>query len=201
MILSDRDIQRRLLNPNDLRIDGLIDPELQIQPASVDLRLADSFQAFKPREPWRATLKNPEMSEAKLTADWASYMLPPVKGPFTLKAGQFALTSTVETLHMPDDLVARIEGRSSLGRIGLMVHVTAGFIDPGFQGQVTLELYNLNPYDIILDAGVRICQVSFHQMSSPAARPYGVERGSKYQGQVGVTASRMHGDSSSKSVP
>jgi dCTP deaminase len=104
---------------------------------------------------------------------------------------QFLLASTVQEVWMPDDLVAQVNGKSSLGRLGMTVHITAGFIDPGFRGTVTLELKNLSHSVITLRPGMPICQLVFFQMTSPADRPYGSEGlGSHYQGQIGVTASR-----------
>src|SRR5690606_10251661 len=110
---------------------------------------------------------------------------------FTLHPGEFALGSTVERVRVPPDLVARVEGRSSIGRIAVVVHATAGFIDPGFDGEITLELSNLGRCAVKLYPGMRISQVVFHTMTSPAERPYGPSRGSKYQGQTGPVASRL----------
>lgn len=107
---------------------------------------------------------------------------------------EFLLGSTAETIHVPDDLVGIVEGKSSLGRLGLIVHSTAGFCDPGFQGKITLEFYNLNHNRIRLRPGLKICQISFTRMTSAADRPYGsAGLGSKYQNQQGVTASRYKG--------
>jgi dCTP deaminase len=115
--------------------------------------------------------------------------------PFILHPGEFVLGQTVEWVELPDDLVARLEGRSSLGRIGLLIHSTAGYIDPGFRGTVTLELSNVANLPIALYFGMRIGQISFFRMSSPVERPYGSkELGSKYQGQREPTASAIHAD-------
>jgi dCTP deaminase len=114
--------------------------------------------------------------------------------PFVLHPGEFALGSTIERVRIPPDLVARVEGRSSFGRLAVVVHATAGFIDPGFEGQITLELSNLGRCAVLLYPGTRISQVVFHTMTSPAERPYGPARGSKYHGQVGPVMSRVNRD-------
>lgn len=209
MILSDTTIRYRLGfdegPPTDPRqtllIEPLDDPELQIQPASVDLRLGNSFKRFVGPYPPLPDgqvhiLPHGHKPEAlPLRTHWDKHMEDHEdRYRFELASGEFALGTTHERVKLPTDLVGRVEGRSSLGRIGLLVHATAGFIDPGFEGHITLELYNLNPHPLLLEPGTRICQISFHQMSSPAARPYGSERGSKYQGQSSVTGSRMHAD-------
>ena len=116
--------------------------------------------------------------------------------PFILHPGEFVLGSTLEVVGLADDVVARLEGKSSLGRLGLLIHSTAGFIDPGFKGQVTLELSNVANLPIAIYPGMKIGQISFYQMTTPAEHPYGsAEMGSKYQGQVGPTPSRVHTDS------
>ena len=111
--------------------------------------------------------------------------------PFVLHPGEFALGSTMEKVSIPPDLVARLEGRSSIGRIAVVVHATAGFVDPGFEGQITLELSNLGRCAVKLYPGMRISQIVFHQMTSAAERPYGPARGSKYHGQQGPIPSRI----------
>jgi dCTP deaminase len=112
--------------------------------------------------------------------------------PFILHPGEFVLGSTVERIRLPDDLVARLEGKSSLGRLGLLIHSTAGYVDPGWDGYLTLELSNVANLPITIYPGMKIGQISFFRLSSPAERPYGsTERGSKYQGQRGPTASRF----------
>jgi dCTP deaminase len=113
---------------------------------------------------------------------------------FTLHPGDFALGSTVETVSIPNDLVAQVDGRSSVGRLAIVVHATAGLIDPGFQGQITLELSNIGRIPVRLYPGVRIAQIVLHQLTSPAERPYGQERGSGYQGQSGPQVSRLRLD-------
>ena len=182
MILSDGTI-RRLLDENRLRIAPLEDN--QIQPASVDIRLGSTFLAFRrhtsecidPRE------MNDTLMEPVAVAD---------DQPFILHPGEFVLGTTLERLTLPDDIVARVEGKSSLGRLGLLIHATAGFVDAGWtDGQITLELSNVAPLPIKLWPGMKIGQLSFMQMDAPAERPYGHPAlNSKYQGQSGPVASR-----------
>ena len=182
MILSDRTI-RRLLAEGRIAIDPL--EEKFIQPASVDVRLDDAFLVFRRHtssdiDPWNVG----ENLMERITV--------PEGDPFILHPGEFVLGTTFERLTLPDDIVARIEGKSSLGRLGLLIHATAGFVDPGWSnGQITLELSNVAPLPIRLWPGMKIAQLSFMQMDQPAERPYGhPELGSKYQGQSGPVASR-----------
>lgn len=188
MILSDRDLRARL-EAGDIVIDPLEDPELQIQPASVDLRLSSTFVVYRlPHVPC-IDARDPSSVE-----DYTEVVeIEPGEG-FVLQPGEFALGSTAEWVEVPADLVARVEGRSSIGRLAVVVHATAGFIDPGFQGRITLELSNLGRCAVKLYPGMRISQVVFHTMVSPAERPYGPARGSKYQGQQGPVASRIGRD-------
>lgn len=188
MILSDRDLKERL-ERGDLVITPLDDPELQIQPASVDLRLDSDFVVYKlPHVPF-IDPRDPESlntyTESVKIEEGSAFILHP---------GEFALGSTLERVRIPPDLVARVEGRSSIGRLAIVVHATAGFIDPGFEGQITLELSNLGRLPVKLYPGMRISQVVLHTLVSPAERPYGPERGSKYQGQGGPVASRIQSD-------
>jgi dCTP deaminase len=188
MILSDRDIQLRLLK-GDLQISPLDDPVLQIQPASVDLRLGDTFIVYQLHHVACIDSRDPD----SITRFTQEIKIEQGKA-FILHPGEFALGSTVERVKIPADLVARVEGRSSIGRLAIVVHATAGFIDPGFEGEITLELSNLGRCPVMLYPGMRISQVVFHTMVSPAERPYGTARGSKYQGQAGPVSSRMGTD-------
>lgn len=188
MILSDRDLQSRL-ETGDIIVDPIDDPELQIQPASIDLRLDSEFVVYRlPHVPC-LDARDPDSIEA-----YTSKIRMAEGEPFVLHPGEFALGSTYERVKVPADLVARVEGRSSIGRLAVVVHATAGFIDPGFEGQITLELSNLGGCAVKLYPGMRISQIVFHTMSSAAARPYGPARGSKYQGQRGPIASRIGSD-------
>ena len=185
MVLSDRTI-RRLLAEGRIGIDPY--DEALLQPSSVDVRVDRFFRVFhNARYPF-IDVKEPQEELTELVE---------IDGdrPFILHPGEFVLGQTTEWVELPDDLVARLEGRSSLGRIGLLIHSTAGYIDPGFRGTVTLELSNVANLPIALDCGMRIGQISFFRMSSPVERPYGSkELGSKYQGQREPTASAIHAD-------
>jgi dCTP deaminase len=181
MVLSDRTI-RRLLDEGRIGIDPF-DEEL-VQPSSVDVRVDRFFRVFRnSRYPFIDVKEEMEdLTELVETED---------SEPFILHPGEFVLGSTLERITLPDDLVARLEGKSSLGRLGLLIHSTAGFIDPGWDGHVTLELSNVANLPITIYVGMKIGQLSFVQLTEPAERPYGaVGIGSKYQGQAGPTPSR-----------
>ncbi|MHB8620327.1 MAG: dCTP deaminase [Chloroflexota bacterium] len=184
MILSDRSI-RQEIESGRILIDPY-DPEL-IQPASLDIRLSSSFLVFRNIKQPYIDVKQPAedlMEMVEVAAGEAMYLHP----------REFVLGSTLETVGIPDDLVARLEGRSSIGRLGVVIHSTAGFIDPAFKGRVTLEISNLASLPIALYPGMRIGQLSFMRMTTPAERPYGPARGSKYNGQRLPTASRLYLD-------
>jgi dCTP deaminase len=190
MILSDRDVRQRL-ETGEIVVEPLEDPDHQLQPASIDLRLANTFVVYRlphvpcidPRDP-----KSVEEYTETVTIDEGE--------AFVLQPGEFALGATMERVKVPPDLVARVEGRSSIGRLAIVVHATAGFVDPGFEGQITLELGNLGRCAVKLYPGMRVSQIVFHTMTSPAERPYGTARRSKYQGQSGPVASRIGRDPS-----
>src|SRR3954447_8290470 len=181
MVLSDRTIARLL---DEERI--VIDPydESLLQPSSVDVRVDRFFRVFhNARYPY-IDVKQPqeELTEEVEIDD---------ERPFILHPGEFVLGSTLERVTLPDDLVARLEGKSSLGRLGLLIHSTAGFIDPGWDGHVTLELSNVAHLPGTISPEMKIRQISFVQRPEPAATPYGSGTiGSKYQGQRGPTPSR-----------
>ena len=181
VVLSDRTI-RRLLGEGRIEIDPL--DESLIQPSSVDVRVDRYFRVFHNNRYPFIDVKQPQDELTELVE---------VQGdqPFVLHPGEFVLGSTLERVRLPDDLVARLEGKSSLGRLGLLIHSTAGFIDPGWNGHVTLELSNVANLPITIYHGMKIGQLSFVQLTEPAAVPYGAgELGSKYQGQRGPTPSR-----------
>jgi dCTP deaminase len=176
MIFSDRDI-RQQIKLGRLRILPEVEDH-QIQPASVDLRLGESFKRFKPTRRILDVKDQPSISDA----NYAQTI--PLGAPVQIEPGEFLLAVTHERVELPDDIVGRVEGRSSVGRLGLAVHVTAGYIDPGFKGQITLEFANLNRYAIRLYVGMRIAQIVFERTTTPALRPYGSKGlGSKYQNQ------------------
>ncbi len=181
MLLSDRDIRKELA---EARV--VLDPldDAMVQPSSVDVRLDRYFRLF---DNHKYAVIDPAQDQPDLTR----LVEVDDDGPFVLHPGEFVLGSTFETVTLPDDVAARLEGKSSLGRLGLLTHSTAGFIDPGFSGHVTLELSNVATLPIQLWPGMKIGQLCFFRLSSPAEHPYGSDRyGSRYQGQRGPTASR-----------
>ena len=181
MILSDRSL-REALAAGRIGVDPL-DPAC-IQPSSIDIKLDRYFRVFRNHT---AGVIDVKLDMANLT----ELVETPEDGVFMLHPGEFVLGSTLERVRVPDDLVARIEGKSSLGRLGLLIHSTAGFIDAGFDGHVTLELANVANLPITLYPGMKIGQISFLLMTTPAEHPYGSgAAGSKYQGQRGPTPSR-----------
>jgi dCTP deaminase len=162
-------------------------PDASVQPASVDLRLGNSFRVFHNYRASAIDLRDPPTNLTE------PITISPEE-PFVIHPGEFCLGATLEYVALPDDIVARIEGKSSLGRLGLIVHATAGFCDPGWKGTLTLELNNLTRVPIILHPGLPIAQLSFMTLDAPAQRPYGhAELGSHYQGQVEATESRYGG--------
>jgi dCTP deaminase len=188
MILSDRDIRSRL-EEGDLVVEPVSDPDLQIQPASIDVRLGKEFLEFR-----RTNIPSIHPQAEQEVGDYVSETVIEEGEEFILHPGDFVLGTTKERVEIPDDLVAQVEGRSSLGRLAVVVHATAGFVDPGFRGRITLELSNLGTAPVALSPGMRISQIVFTELSSPAESPYGSERGSKYQDQGGPAASRIGDD-------
>jgi dCTP deaminase len=179
--LSDGTL-RRLLAEGRVKIDPF--DESMIQPASIDLKLGPSFRVFHNFRVESIDIADPPqgLTEKVDISD---------DEPFVVHPGEFVLGRTAEYVEMPDDLVARVEGKSSLGRLGLIVHATAGFVDPGWKGTLTLELNNLTRVPIKLYPGLPIAQLSVMALDRPAERPYGSpELGSHYQGQVAATESR-----------
>jgi dCTP deaminase len=182
MILSDGDIRRELAAG---RI--VIEPfdERDVQPSSVDLHVDSRFRVF-------ANTRYPYIDVREPMPDLTELIEVAGDEPFILHPGEFVLGSTLERVAIPDDLVARLEGKSSLGRLGLLIHSTAGYVDPGWNGDLTLELSNVANLPITIYAGMKIGQISFFQLSSPAEVPYGSKQTrSKYQGQRGPTPSRF----------
>ncbi|MGN6636171.1 MAG: dCTP deaminase [Oryzihumus sp.] len=181
MLLSDRDIRAQV---DDGRV--VLDPydAAMIQPSSIDVRLDKFFRVFDNH-------KYPFIDPASDQPDLTRLVEVDEDEPFILHPGEFVLGSTYEQVTLPDDIAARLEGKSSLGRLGLLTHSTAGFIDPGFTGHVTLELSNVATLPIKLWPGMKIGQMCFFRLTSPAEKPYGSQAyGSRYQGQRGPTASR-----------
>jgi len=181
VLLSDRDIRAEIdggrvrLQPYD---------EAMVQPSSIDVRLDKFFRLFDNH-------KYPFIDPAEDQSDLTRLIEVERDEPFILHPGEFVLGSSFEVVTLPDDLAARLEGKSSLGRLGLLTHSTAGFVDPGFSGHVTLELSNVATLPIKLWPGMKVGQLCFFRLSSPAENPYGSAKyGSRYQGQRGPTASR-----------
>lgn len=190
MILSDRDI-RRLLTAGDIGIEA---PDRKwrdnVGPSSLDLRLGKYFKVYKHSQHAVLDPANPasfadctRLEEVKKVGE-----------PFIVQPGEFVLGVTLEKIRLPKDLVARVEGRSSLGRLGIIIHSTAGFIDPGFEGTITLEITNINRMPVALYPGMRVCQLAFEMMSSPAEIGYAEKKSTKYQGQVFPEESRIAKD-------
>lgn len=183
MLLSDQDLRkevesgRLVLDPFDVEM---------LQPSSIDVRLDRFFRVFNNT---RYTHIDPAQQQDDLT----SLVETPEGEPFVLHPGEFVLGSTYEMVTLPDDLAGRLEGKSSLGRLGLLTHSTAGFIDPGFSGHITLELSNVANLPITLHPGMKIGQLCLFKLSSPAEHPYGSQQaGSRYQGQRGPTPSKAY---------
>jgi len=181
--LSDRDI-RAELDAGRIKLDPF--DEAMMQPSSIDIRLDRFFRVF---ENHRYPHIDPAQEQSELTRE----VEPVGDEPFILHPGEFVLGSTYELIALPDDIAARLEGKSSLGRLGLLTHSTAGFIDPGFSGHVTLELSNVATLPIKLYPGMKIGQFCFFRLSSPSEHPYGSSvYGSRYQDQRGPTPSRSY---------
>ena len=183
MILSDRDI-REAVSSGAVGIEPF--DASDVQPSSVDLRVDRYFRTFH-------NARHPYIDVKKQMEDLTELVEVTDDEPFILHPGEFVLGSTREYVRLPDDFVARLEGKSSLGRLGLLIHSTAGYVDPGFEGHLTLELSNVANLPITIYPGMRIGQISFFRLSSPAEAPYGSGGvGSKYQGQRGPTPSRYY---------
>jgi len=187
-VLSDKDIRELIDNENAVEVEEgpEVDLDLQLGPSSLDLRLGYEFGVLKTRKVKAIdTQSMKDYSEIK-----ESRRATPEEG-MVVHPGEFLLGTTLETLKVPSNLVARIEGRSSYARLGLIPHAAAGFVDPGFEGQITLEIQNLGNVPITIYPEDRICQVVFETMTSEAENPYGEKTDSKYMGQEGATGSRL----------
>ncbi|MFD5463007.1 dCTP deaminase [Kitasatospora sp. NPDC127059] len=183
MLLSDKDI-RTEIDLGRVVVDPF-DPAM-IQPSSIDVRLDRFFRVFENH-------KYPHIDPSEEQPDLTRLVEPDGDEAFILHPGEFVLASTYEVITLPEDVASRLEGKSSLGRLGLLTHSTAGFIDPGFSGHVTLELSNVATLPIKLYPGMKIGQLCLFRLSSPSEHPYGSARyGSRYQGQRGPTPSRSY---------
>lgn len=198
VILSDRDIKKAILDGRvhiELPVAGEAEcapipvDQLHIHASSMDLRLGNTFKLY---EHSKFAVLDPHKPET--FAGNMRIITVPDGESFLVQPGEFVLGVTRERIIVPDDLVVRVEGRSSLGRLGIIVHSTAGFVDPGFAGTITLEISNLNRMPVALYPGMRVCQLAFEQMSSPAETPYNVKPHSKYLNQVLPEESRLTAD-------
>ncbi len=186
MVLSDRDI-RKALESKQIVIEPKPDFSTQLGSCSVDLRLGNKFRVFEYSsyafiDPFKKEI-GAEVTREILIAD---------SEPFIIHPGDFVLGVTVEHIEVPDNLTGRLEGRSSIGRLGIIIHSTAANIECGFRGNITLEIANMGKLPVALYSGMRICSVSFEQLSSPAETPYYKKKRAKYIGQKGPGESRMH---------
>ncbi len=196
MILSDRDIKAKLASGEiQIRYNGGEEYEPYIGPSSVDVRLGKFFKFYKHAD-------TPVLDPMKMDSFKEVTELVEIKEgkPIIIQPGEFVLGVTLETIKLPDNLVARCEGRSSLGRLGLIIHSTAGFIDPGFEGTVTLEITNINRMPLALYPGMRIGQLAFETMTSSAEVPYNMKKCSKYMGQQLPEESRITIDKEFSSI-
>jgi len=183
MILSDRDILKKI-KKGEIKIKPFVGSNLQ--PSTLDLKLSRKIRVF---DNWELGV-----IDVRERADSSKVVKISVKG-LIVHPGEFILGSTVEKVGLPNDIAAKLEGRSSLGRLGLIVHATAGYVDPGFSGWLTFEISNISRLPIKLYADMKIAQICFFQMTSPAINPYGSKKlNSKYQGQKGPTASKFWKD-------
>lgn len=185
MILSDRDIQKAILLKR-IKISPAPDFATQLGSCALDLRLGSRYRVF---DHSRTPYIDPQNS--KTLSDVTTEIKVKRGEAFTLHPGEFILAVTEEYIEMPDDLAGRLEGRSSIGRLGVVVHSTAATIDAGFRGNITLELANMGRIPVMLYPGMRICSISFEQLSSPAATPYYKKKSAKYAGQKSPEASKI----------
>lgn len=185
-ILSNQEIWEEL-HEGDLEVEPI--QATQIQPASIDLRLSDEFKRYRnpPDDPTSCVVDAKDGVWENLSTDIEANNI-------IVEPGDFVLASTMERVCLPPELYAEVKGRSSFGRLGVEVHKTAGVIDPGWDGEITLEITNDMPYPVRLHAGQRVCQITIHRLAEPADPPYGEKYDSKYQGQSGPTASRADQD-------
>ncbi len=190
MILSDRDIKARILKGDIVITSPENDHMSNVHASSLDLRLGKYFKIYDhTKYPVLDPLKPDTFKDiAKLIE------VDDEKVPFIVQPGEFVLGVTMEKIKIADDLVARVEGRSSLGRLGIIIHSTAGFVDAGFEGTITLEITNINRMPVALYPGMRVCQLAFEEMSSSAEVPYHAKGSSKYQGQVFPEESKIASD-------
>lgn len=183
MTLSDRDILTEIKSGRLVIKPFKMD---HLQPSSVDLLLGYEFKIFR-------NTRKPFLDIKEPVYDYMEDLKIAKHDRIILHPGEFILGSSIEYIKIPNDLIGRLDGKSSLGRLGLVIHATAGFFDPGFEGQATYEISNLSNMPIAIYGGIKIAQMSFHKLSSPVLNPYGTKKlNSKYKGQRGPTPSKMY---------
>lgn len=185
MLLSDRDI-KKLFEEEKIKISPEPNWEIQLSPASVDFRLGEEFRVFN-----HSSISHIDPKDKNTFYNLTKSIK---ENPFVLQPGEFILGVTLEEIELPEDIGARIEGRSSWGRLGIIVHSTAGYIDPGFKGNLTLEISNIGMLPVLLYPGMRFCQIAFEKLSSPAKRSYSQKTDMKYFGDKGPQESKIHKD-------
>ena len=183
-VINDRKI-KQLLNDKQIIIDPL-PQNIQIQPASVDLRLDNSYLTFKST--------STGVIDTRKEQYYTNYNTFSDNDPLVLQQNEFILGQTVERVKLPDNILGRVEGRSSIGRLGVAIHITAGFIDPGFNGNITLEICNLGNIPVVLYPNQRVCQIVFEELNGECENPYGADGRNKYQGQTTPTPSTIFND-------
>lgn len=188
MILSDREI-KKALREKKIVVNPKPNLKEQLGSSSLDLRLGYHFRVYKHRR-----LPYIDPYDPETTRGMTEEVIISKKAPYVIQPGEFCLASVLEWVELPDDLAARIDGRSSLGRLGLVIHSTAGHIDPGFAGSITMELSNIGMMPIMLYPKMRICQLVFEALSSPAETPYGKKIGAKYGGNKTPIESKLGKD-------
>ncbi len=186
MILPDHEI-KKLLKEGKILIEPLEDPEVQIQPSGVDMLLGNDFRVFK-------TSSIPFIDTKKETENYTETVKVEDGKPFIIHPGEFVLGTVKEYVRMPNDLVGSVDGRSSLGRLGIMIHTTSSSINPGWEGRIVLEITNLGKTAVKLYPGQRVAKLTFHKLTSPSERPYNLRPDAKYHKQTGIDQSKIHQD-------
>ena len=185
MILSDQDIKQQLDN-GEIKIDPMPDLKVALGPISIDLRLGHQFMVYRRTEQPFIDVQRPETFENLTTL-----ISRQKHEPFTIHPGEFILAATLESVEIPDNLAGRLEGKSSLGRLGIVIHSTAGKFDPGWKGNLVLEISNIGMIPVMIYPEMRICQLLFEQLSSPTTQPYTKRANSKYKNQTSPIGSRI----------
>ena len=185
MILSDVDIKKQL-DEGRIKIDPLPDLEVALGPVSIDFMLGNQFMVYKRTEQAFIDVQDPNTFE-----DLTELITKSDTDAFTIHPGEFVLANTKESVELPDDIAGRLEGRSSLGRLGIVIHSTAGKFDPGWKGKLVLEISNIGTVPVKVYPGLRICQLLFEQLSSPTSQPYTERAASKYKNQQEIVGSKI----------